>query len=106
MNINLARHIAETVFQQQIEANLHFALAGPPRLGIVHEIAHELMQLDVDIQDCASRVYISLWPAEPLFVADLDTYSLANFDLDELRDWVDGIQEVITLEIENQSLRS
>ena len=48
-NTDLAIHITEAVSQPQIEPNLHLALTGPNRPGIVYEITHELAELDVNI---------------------------------------------------------
>jgi glycine cleavage system regulatory protein len=53
-----------------------------------------------------SRVESGAWSGEPLFVADLDTCAPAGFDLEELRDRLDGIEERMTLEIDIESVKS
>jgi glycine cleavage system regulatory protein len=105
-NTDLAIHITEAVSQPQIEPNLHLALTGPNRPGIVYEITHELAELGVNILHFTSRVESGAWSGEPLFVADLDTCAPANFDLEELRERLDGIEERMTLEIDIESVKS
>ena len=105
-NTDLAIHITEAVSQPQIEPNLHLALTGPNRPGIVYEITHELAELDVNILHFTSRVEGGAWSGEPLFVADLDTCAPASFDLEELRDRLDGIEDRMTLEIDIESVKS
>ena len=82
------------------------ALTGPNRPGIVYEITHELAELDVNILHFTSRVQSGAWSGEPLFVADLDTCAPVGFDLEELRDRLDGIEERMTLEIDIESVKS
>ena len=65
-NTDLAIHITEAVSQPQIEPNLHLALTGPNRPGIVYEITHELAELDVNILHFTSRVESGAWSGEPL----------------------------------------
>ena len=104
-NTDLAIHITEAVSQPQIEPNLHLpsrAQSARNRL----EITHELAELDVNILHFTSRVESGAWSGEPLFVADLDTCAPAGFDLEELRDRLDGIEERMTLEIDIESVKS
>lgn len=105
-NAELAIHITRAISKPQMEPNLRLALTGPNRPGIVYEITHELAELDVNILHFTSRVESGAWSGEPLFVADLEASAPSNFDLEELRDRVDTIEERMTLEIDIESLLS
>ena len=43
------------------------------------------------------------WSGEALFIADLETRTPTNLDLDELRDRLDAVEEKMTLEIDIES---
>mgnify|MGYP000099390001 FL=1 len=78
-------------------------LTGPDRPGIVYEITHELAELQINILHFSSHVQSGAWSGEALFIADLETRTPAELDLDELRDRLDAVEEKMTLEIDIES---
>ncbi|MGI9300300.1 MAG: glycine cleavage system protein R [Luminiphilus sp.] len=102
-NTNLAIHLTRATAEPDIEPNLRLRLTGPDRPGIVYEITHELAELQINILHFSSHVQSGAWSGEALFIADLETRTPADLDLDELRDRLDAIEEKMTLEIDIES---
>ena len=102
-NANLAIHLTRAAAESHIEPNLRLTLTGPDRPGIVYEITHELAELQINILQFSSHVQSGAWSGEALFVADLETRTPADLDLDELRDRLDATEEKMTLEIDIES---
>ncbi|MDG1034221.1 MAG: ACT domain-containing protein [Luminiphilus sp.] len=102
-NTKLAIHLTRATAEPDIEPNLRLRLTGPDRPGIVYEITHELAELQINILHFSSHVQSGAWSGEALFIADLETRTPADLDLDELRDRLDAIEEKMTLEIDIES---
>jgi len=100
---NCAIHLTRATAEPDIEPNLRLRLTGPDRPGIVYEITHELAELQINILHFSSHVQSGAWSGEALFIADLETRTPADLDLDELRDRLDAIEEKMTLEIDIES---
>ena len=99
-NTDLSIHLTRATAEPHIEPNLRLTLTGPDRPGIVYEITHELAELQINILHFSSHVQSGAWSGEALFIADLETRTPADLDLDELRDRLDAIEEKMTLEID------
>ena len=102
-NTNLSIHLTRAAAEPHIEPNLRLTLTGPDRPGIVYEITHELAELQINILHFSSHVQSGAWSGEALFIADLETRTPAELDLDELRDRLDAVEEKMTLEIDIES---
>ncbi len=102
-NTNLSIHLTRAAAEPHIEPNLRLTLTGPDRPGIVYEITHELAELQINILHFSSHVQSGAWSGEALFIADLETRTPADLDLDELRDRLDAVEEKMTLEIDIES---
>ena len=102
-NTNLSIHLTRATAEPHIEPNLRLTLTGPDRPGIVYEITHELAELQINILHFSSHVQSGAWSGEALFIADLETRTPAELDLDELRDRLDAVEEKMTLEIDIES---
>jgi glycine cleavage system regulatory protein len=102
-NTDLSIHLTRARAEPHIEPNLRLTLTGPDRPGIVYEITHELAELQINILHFSSHVQSGAWSGEALFIADLETRTPADLDLDELRDRLDAIEEKMTLEIDIES---
>ena len=102
-NTDLSIHLTRATAEPHIEPNLRLTLTGPDRPGIVYEITHELAELQINILHFSSHVQSGAWSGEALFIADLETRTPAELDLDELRDRLDGVEEKMTLEIDIES---
>ena len=102
-NTNLSIHLTRATTEPHIEPNLRLTLTGPDRPGIVYEITHELAELQINILHFSSHVQSGAWSGEALFIADLETRTPAELDLDELRDRLDAGEEKMTLEIDIES---
>ncbi|MDA8739334.1 ACT domain-containing protein [Luminiphilus sp.] len=102
-NTNLAIHLTRATAEPHIEPNLRLTLTGPDRPGIVYEVTHELAELQINILHFSSHVQSGAWSGEALFIADLETRTPTNLDLDELRDRLDAVEEKMTLEIDIES---
>ncbi|MDC0507167.1 ACT domain-containing protein [Luminiphilus sp.] len=102
-NTDLSIHLTRATAEPQIEPNLRLTLTGPDRPGIVYEITHELAELQINILHFSSHVQSGAWSGEALFIADLETRTPAELDLDELRDRLDAVEEKMTLEIDIES---
>ena len=102
-NTDLSIHLTRATAEPHIEPNLRLALTGPDRPGIVYEITHELAELQINILHFSSHVQSGAWSGEALFIADLETRTPAELDLDELRDRLDAVEEKMTLEIDIES---
>ena len=102
-NTDLSIHLTRATAEPHIEPNLRLTLTGPDRPGIVYEITHELAELQINILHFSSHVQSGAWSGEALFIADLETRTPADLDLDELRDRLDAIEEKMTLEIDIES---
>jgi glycine cleavage system regulatory protein len=99
-NTDLSIHLTRATAEPHIEPNLRLTLTGPDRPGIVYEITHELAELQINILHFSSHVQSGAWSGEALFIADLETRTPAQLDLDELRDRLDAVEEKMTLEID------
>ncbi|MDB2512658.1 ACT domain-containing protein [Luminiphilus sp.] len=102
-NTNLSIHLTRATAEPHIEPNLRLTLTGPDRPGIVYEVTHELAELQINILHFSSHVQSGAWSGEALFIADLETRTPTNLDLDELRDRLDAVEEKMTLEIDIES---
>ena len=102
-NTNLSIHLTRATAEPHIEPNLRLTLTGPDRPGIVYEVTHELAELQINILHFSSHVQSGAWSGEALFIADLETRTPAELDLDELRDRLDAVEEKMTLEIDIES---
>lgn len=102
-NTDLSIHLTRATAEPHIEPNLRLTLTGPDRPGIVYEITHELAELQINILHFSSHVQSGAWSGEALFIADLETRTPAELDLDELRDRLDAVEEKMTLEIDIES---
>jgi glycine cleavage system regulatory protein len=102
-NTDLSIHLTRATAEPHIEPNLRLTLTGPDRPGIVYEITHELAELQINILHFSSHVQSGAWSGEALFIADLETRTPAQLDLDELRDRLDAVEEKMTLEIDIES---
>ena len=102
-NRDLSIHLTRATAEPHIEPNLRLTLTGPDRPGIVYEITHELAELQINILHFSSHVQSGAWSGEALFIADLETRTPAELDLDELRDRLDAVEEKMTLEIDIES---
>ena len=102
-NTNLSIHLTRATAEPHIEPNLRLTLTGPDRPGIVYEITHELAELQINILHFSSHVQSGAWSGEALFIADLETRTPAELDLDELRDRLDAVEEKMTLEMDIES---
>ncbi|MDB2668026.1 ACT domain-containing protein [Luminiphilus sp.] len=102
-NTDLSIHLTRATVEPHIEPNLRLTLTGPDRPGIVYEITHELAELQINILHFSSHVQSGAWSGEALFIADLETRTPAELDLDELRDRLDAVEEKMTLEIDIES---
>jgi glycine cleavage system regulatory protein len=102
-NTDLSIHLTRATAEPHIEPNLRLILTGPDRPGIVYEITHELAELQINILHFSSHVQSGAWSGEALFIADLETRTPAELDLDELRDRLDAVEEKMTLEIDIES---
>ena len=102
-NTDLSIHLTRATAEPHIEPNLRLTLTGPDRPGIVYEITHELAELQINILHFSSHVQSGAWSGEALFIADLETRTPADLDLDELRDRLDAVEEKMTLEIDIES---
>ena len=102
-NANLSILLTRAAAEPHIEPNLRLTLTGPDRPGIVYEITHELAELQINILHFSSHVQSGAWSGEALFIADLETRTPADLDLDELRDRLDAVEEKMTLEIDIES---
>ena len=100
---DLSIHLTRATAEPHIEPNLRLTLTGPDRPGIVYEITHELAELQINILHFSSHVQSGAWSGEALFIADLETRTPAELDLDELRDRLDAVEEKMTLEIDIES---